>query len=128
MSYVINTKLVYIVDDERALQIGVREVIRRAGLEIEIETFYDPNEAFEALESGKNVPLHIITDRDMPEVCGEDFATELRKRYENDVKIFLCTGNEAAYDAIKEREGLVDRLHMKPVGISEIISFLTDSE
>ena len=47
MSYVINTKLVYIVDDERALQIGVREVIRRAGLEIEIETFYDPNEAFD---------------------------------------------------------------------------------
>lgn len=105
-----------VVDDDPATLASLRDVLVRAGFEVEEAT--TGREALARLLDGP-LPSAIILDAKMPEMNGEEFATVARSYWRfAGIPILLLT----AWDTRIGVEAHVNVVMRKPFGIDELLA------
>ncbi len=97
----VRTPIVVYVDDEEE---NIFVFKRYFGKNLRLETFTDPEEAFDFIRKESNVRL-VITDESMPRLTGTALCNAIR-RYKPFLKFILLTGNpnndgDLMYNALK---------------------------
>lgn len=105
------------VDDEKHLQEVFRDMLKYLGYKVVAET--DSIKALELFRAEPDKFDIVITDQTMPNMTGEELATELM-RIRPDIPIILCTGYSEQMNEDKAREMGIKRFLMKPFVISKI--------
>lgn len=83
MLEMVDSVLVYLVDDDEINNFISRKIISMSGAKVEIVEFLDPNEALEQLkkvsEQKVQLPDFIFLDINMPQMNGWDFLEKFRE-------------------------------------------------
>lgn len=116
---------VMLVDDEKLILNGIKQIIDWEALELEVVA--TANNGEEAIEAFKQNPVHIIvTDINMPKVNGLTMIKAI-KEIKQDVKFIILSGHDEfsyAKEAIKlDVEGYI----LKPIDEEELERLLQDT-
>ncbi|MFQ5669999.1 MAG: response regulator [Acidobacteriota bacterium] len=82
----------------------VREVIREAGLDVDVDTAEDGLDALALLESGSPLPDVVLTDLQMPRMNGLEFVTQMRRLHPS-IPVVLMTAygsEELAFQSLQQ--------------------------
>jgi len=111
------TETILFVDDEKAIAMGVKEILEKLGYRVFMTT--DSLEALEIFKSDPHKFHLVITDQTMPGMTGSKLAKEIMS-IRPDMPVILCTGFSEiiTYDEAKAI-GIKEFL-MKPVKINNI--------
>ncbi len=103
--------LVFVVDDEPALQFTVGRKLKRAGWRV--ETFPSPPSVLERVEN--QLPILVVSDLVMPDMTGLELLQAMRKRFGPHVPAFILMTAYSSTDSAREalRLGATDYL-LKP--------------
>ena len=106
---------VLVVDDEAAMRIGLKEVLSRAGYEVELAS--DGEEAIARIDQGG---LHVvITDLRMPGKDGMDVLRHAAKKYP-DLLIYMISAHGDVPTAVEAMKLGADDFIQKPFKIDEV--------
>ena len=106
-----------LVDDERSIVDSLTRAL--AGLDLELITFQDPEEALQALKDQS--PQVAITDLKMPKMDGLEFMGKI-KLHNPDIQVIMITGHGTIDDAVAAmKKGAYDFIP-KPFNKQEIIA------
>ena len=100
------------VDDEVSIAMSHHLALKGFGYEVISKT-----SSLDALEVFRSAPHRfdlVITDQTMPQMTGEQLATELR-RIRPDIPVILCTGFSHVMHAEKSKAMGIDAFLMKPI-------------
>lgn len=112
---------ILVVDDEIAMVQMTRERLQRLGYVVASET--DSMAALELFRSQPHGFDLVITDQTMPNMTGEQLASELIS-IQPDIPIVLCTGYSAKIDAEKAKVLGISAFVMKPVDNKELADII----
>lgn len=119
------TNRVLVVEDNSALAGVIRFNLVRAGLEIVIA-----RNGREALDAACATTFDLVlTDEQMPEMCGTELCAALRKRAEyraTPIIMLTAKGLELDIDQLRERLGVTATLP-KPFSPAELVSLVEES-
>jgi PAS domain S-box-containing protein len=111
------TERMLFVDDEQAIIEMGRRILERLGYEVVTST--SGTEALEAFRAQPEKFDLVITDMTMPEMSGDEFATQLM-RIRPEIPIILCTGFSERITKEKAKEMGIRKFIMKPLVTSEL--------
>jgi len=113
------TGRVMFVDDEEMLTSMFKQALEQCGYEV--DTFNSGLDALRAFEAAPEAFDLVVTDLAMPKLRGDDLAARIKAIRAN-VRILLCTGNDAGLDPSVVNPSCVDQVLRKPLSIEEMAS------
>lgn len=114
-------KTVLLVDDDRMLRKCLDDMLSNHGGFV-VHTAENGADALRKVEAGLAFDV-LLTDKDMPELCGDQLVAELRRRDFRQFMI-LMTGDARAKDAYPG----VDLLVLKPFSIIDLFDVIANAE
>lgn len=106
---------ILVVDDEPSLRTAIKKLLNRAGHEVQV---VDSAEAALTLLE-KNCFDLIITDYDMPQMKGNEFAAIIKQRCPSQ-PVIMATGNATDFHPSGKPSGGVDWILGKPFSVAEL--------
>ncbi|MDM8549454.1 response regulator [Desulfobacterales bacterium HSG2] len=114
---------ILLVDDEESIAGMLRQMTEHLGYQT--TALHSSRDALEAFRSGPDNFDIVITDMTMPGMTGDRLTAELKK-IRSDVPVILCTGFSEKIAGRRASEIGVERVLMKPVGMSELADAVRD--
>lgn len=111
------TETILFVDDEKAIAMGVKEILEKLGYKVVTTT--DSREALELFKSDPHKFHLIITDQTMPGMTGSKLAKEIMS-VRPDMPVILCTGFSEIITYDEAKAAGIKEFLMKPVRINNI--------
>ena len=108
---------IFVVDDDASLRGFVKRWLA-SRTRHEVWTFEDGAAAVEALT--RQTPALVLSDLDMPDVCGEEVA-RAAARLPRPPRVVLMSGDRARLDKAR---GLAQAILEKPFSITDLMSIL----
>lgn len=116
---VLGTGQIMFVDDEEMLTSMFKRALELCGYRV--ETFNNSTDALQAFESRPESFDLVVTDLAMPKLRGDDLAARI-KAIRKDVRVLLCTGNDAGLNPAVISPACVDQVLRKPLSIEQMAS------
>lgn len=114
-----DVRLVVVDDNPDAAEV-IAELLRMNGYVV--ETVYDGAEALTLVERFQ--PHVVVLDCVMPDMGGFELASELRKRYGDDIVLIAVTGLDAQASGVSQTFDIVDHYLTKPIEIDTLTKVL----
>ncbi len=111
------TEHILLVDDEKAIVHLEKQMLERLGYQTSV--FTSSREAQAAFKTDPSRFDLVITDMNMPNMNGMQFAAELID-IRPDIPIILCTGFSERIDNKKAKDHGISDLLMKPLGMKDL--------
>lgn len=111
------TEKILVVDDEESIVNLTKGRIERLGYQVTATT--SSIDALKIFRSQPDIFDLIVTDQTMPEMTGEQLASELMKT-RPDIPINLCTGYSSKVDEEKAKLLGISAFIMKPIGYTKL--------
>jgi len=112
---------VLIVDDEAPILMMLHEVLQREGFDVEVAQ--NGAAALETIEHSTRPYALIITDLNMPQLSGEQFATIVRERHP-EVKFIFMSGVNASASLMRDVDGVRSHFIQKPFSTGALLALM----
>ena len=105
------------VDDDEELLFSYTEILEKIGYAV--QPMVDAKQALERFKQSPNVFSMVLSDYNMPEMRGDEFASKV-KEIRPDLPVILCTGYSSNFDERKASGLGLSAILNKPVSIKEL--------
>lgn len=112
---------VLIVDDEAPILMMLNEVLRSEGFDVEVAQ--NGAAALRTIEQSSNPYELIITDLNMPQLSGEQFANVVRERHP-EVNFVFMSGVNASASLLREVDGVRSHFIQKPFSMAALLALM----
>lgn len=120
----LNETPVLLVDDDTRLLNAAKRILRK---EINLHTAASGAAALQTLEEGSPYSV-IVSDQNMPEMCGTAFLEEASKRWPMTVRIMLTGNNDTETAVSAVNNGRIFRFLNKPCQPEDVLAAIRDGQ